>query len=184
MGLVIKLFEGQYLRMIETIVVIVLYFLLRWLLSKIVKSHLTRKLIHDSRGIIIRKVFRLVLLIICVVAILLIWGVEQSELVVFLGSTLAVVGVAFFAQWSILSNITSGIILFFSHPVKLNDDIVILEGKEYEIEGRVKNIGFMFITLETADGEEITLPNNIFISKSIKAKGHKKSDNELDEFHD
>lgn len=180
----IKSIEGRYLQIIETVIVLFLYFFLRWLLTKIVKSHLTRKLIHDSRGVIIRKIFRLFLLIITVIILLLIWGVDQSEIAVFLGSILAVVGVAFFAQWSILSNITSSIILFFSHPVKLNDQIVILEGKEYEIEGRVKNIGFMFITIETAEGEEITLPNNIFISKSIKTKGGNKSDETLDEFHD
>ena len=50
----------------------------------------------------------------------------------FLGSVLTVVGVAFFAQWSLLSNITSSIIIFFNHPVKLNDSIVILEGKDYD----------------------------------------------------
>jgi small-conductance mechanosensitive channel len=78
--------------------------------------------------------------------------------------------VAFFAQWSILSNITSSIIIFFNHPVKLEDVICIMEAKEYEIEGRVSNIGLFFVTLKTQEGEEITLPNNIFVQKLIKKK--------------
>jgi small-conductance mechanosensitive channel len=65
---------------------------------------------------------------------------------------------------------TSSIIIFFSHSVKLNDSIMILEGKDYIIEGKVTNIGLFFVTLETNNKEEITLPNNIFIQKSIRKK--------------
>jgi small-conductance mechanosensitive channel len=98
----------------------------------------------------------------------LIWGVNQSDLAVFVGSVLTVVGVAFFAQWSLLSNITSSIIIFFNHPVKLNDSIIILEGKDYGIEGKIIDIGLFFVKLETKESGEITLPNNVFILKSIK----------------
>ncbi len=182
----VKMLEGQSLRIVETAVVIILYIFLRWLFSKIVKSHLSRRLLHETRGMAVRKIFRLVLLIISIVFILIIWGVNQTDLALFLGSALAVVGVAFFAQWSILSNVTSSIILFFGHPVKLNDEIVILEAKDYEIEGKVKDIGLFFITLETPDGEDVTLPNNIFISKSIKSKAQENVDevSSEEEYHD
>jgi small-conductance mechanosensitive channel len=83
---------------------------------------------------------------------------------------LAVVGVALVAQWSLLSNVTSGIIIFFNHNVKIGDNIVIMEAKDYIIEGKVTNIGLFFTTLQTADMEEISLPNNIFINKSIRKK--------------
>jgi small-conductance mechanosensitive channel len=43
-----------------------------------------------------------------------------------------------------------------------------MEGKEYEIEGRVSNIGLFFVTLKTNENKEISLPNNIFIQKMIK----------------
>jgi small-conductance mechanosensitive channel len=94
--------------------------------------------------------------------------VNQSALAAYIGSILTVVGLAFFAQWSILSNITSSIIIFFNHSVKIGDHITILEGKEYEIEGRVSDIGLFFVTLKTEDNKEISLPNNIFIQKTIK----------------
>ncbi|TCK69036.1 mechanosensitive ion channel-like protein [Winogradskyella wandonensis] len=160
--------ELYYVKIIETLVVITLYILLRRVVFNIVSKTLLRKLIHKSRGIVIRKVLNLLLATICGIFILVIWGVKQSDLLVFLGSILAVVGVAFFAQWSLLSNITSSIIIFFNHPVKLNDSIIILEGKDYVLEGVVVNIGLFFVTLRTTDLSEITLPNNIFIQKSIK----------------
>ena len=40
-----------------------------------------------------------------------------------LGSTFAVVGVALFANWSILSNVTASFILYFTFPYKIGDRI-------------------------------------------------------------
>jgi small-conductance mechanosensitive channel len=160
--------ELFYLKIFESAVIVIVYFILRKICFKIIDKTLLERLIHKSRGIIIKKVINFSFLMICITFVLLIWGVNQKDLGIFVGSVLTVVGVAFFAQWSILSNITSSIIIFFNHPVKLNDSIVILESKDYVIEGKVINIGLFFITLITNESEQITLPNNIFIQKSIK----------------
>lgn len=160
--------EEYYIKFIETAIIIALYVTFRQISFKLVRRHLSKKLIHETRGVAIKKIIGLLLILVAIVFILLIWGVKQSDLALFVGSVITVVGVAFVAQWSLLSNITSSIILFFGHPVKLHDRIFILEGKDYVIEGRVKDIGLFFITLETSEEQEITLPNNIFIAKSIK----------------
>lgn len=157
-----------YIQIIESIVVIIIYLIVKRITFKVINKTLSEKLIQESRGVLIRNVINLILALVCLIFISLIWGVNQSDLAVFIGSVLTVVGVAFFAQWSLLSNITSSIIIFFNHPVKLNDSIIILEGKDYGIEGKVANIGLFFVTLETKESGEITLPNNIFILKSIK----------------
>ena len=100
---------------------------------------------------------------------MIIWGVKQSELAVFVGSILTIVGVAFFAQWSLLSNITSSIFLFFGHSIKIGDSITIMETKDYEIRGEILNIGLFFTKIKLIDSDdEITLPNNIFITKTIR----------------
>ena len=106
------------------------------------------------------------------VFVLIVWGVDQSELVLFMTSVLTVIGIALFAQWSILSNLTAGLILFFNHSVRLDDTVTIME-KDYEIEGRIVDIGFFFITLKTKDGDQITLPSNAFLQKTIKKRGQK-----------
>jgi small-conductance mechanosensitive channel len=74
-----------------------------------------------------------------------------------------VIGIALFAQWSILSNNLS-IIIFFNHSVKLEDTITIID-KDYEVEGRVSDIGLFFVILKTKESEEISIPNNVFIQK-------------------
>lgn len=158
----------NYYKILETGTVLVLYFIIRLVLSKIVDKTLKDRFFHKSRGKAIKKITRIVLTVICIAFIFLIWGVDQSDLALFIGSILTIVGVAFFAQWSLLSNITSSIILFFNHPVKLNDEIVIMEGKDYVFEGRIKDIGLFFTIVQTSDEEDLTLPNNIFITKTIK----------------
>ncbi len=160
--------EINYLKIIETFVILVIYLLLRGISNKLIAKNLSKKLIQESRGIIIRKAIKLILITLCVALLLIIWGVNQSDLAAYVGSILTVVGVAFFAQWSILSNITSSVIIFFTHSVRIDDVVIIMEGKDYEVEGKVMDIGLFFVTLKTAENQEITLPNNIFIQKMVK----------------
>lgn len=74
-----------------------------------------------------------------------------------------------FAQWSILSNITAGIILFFNHSVRLDDTITVID-KDYEVQGRISDIGLFFVILKTKEGDQVSIPNNVFIQKMIKLK--------------
>jgi small-conductance mechanosensitive channel len=99
--------------------------------------------------------------------LLFIWGVDRSELVFFISSLLTVLGIAFFAQWSIISNITSTLIIFFYHQVNIGDQIVILD-KEFQIEGKISDIGVFFIVIKVAEEEYVSLPSNVFIQKMIK----------------
>lgn len=160
--------ELYYLIIIESLIIISIYILVRIGSNKVINKNLTNKLLHRSRGKIVKKAVNITLLIVCLSLILIVWGVNQSDLAAYVGSILTVVGFAFFAQWSILSNITSSIIIYFNHSVKIDEIITIMEGKDYEIEGRVTDIGLFFITLKTTEGKEISLPNNIFIQKMIK----------------
>jgi small-conductance mechanosensitive channel len=98
-----------------------------------------------------------------------IFGVDQNELLMFVGSALTIMGIALFAQWSILSNITSGIIIFFNHSFQLEDTISVSD-KDYEIEGKIIDIGLFFVILVTADNEKISIPNSVFLTKMIKQK--------------
>lgn len=161
--------DSTKIKLIETTIVIVAFIIILFLSSKLVNKTVSNNLLKKVRGKIIKKVINLINILVAVIMILIIWGVDQSELAVFIGSLLTVLGIALFAQWSILSNITSSIIIFFNHPVKLNDTIKIID-KDYETEGRVSDIGIFFIILKTKEGEQITMPSNVFIQKMIKKK--------------
>lgn len=161
--------EIYYTKIIETLVVVGLFIGLRMVLNQLINKTMIDKVIQKSRSQLIRKAINLINFLIFLTLLMIIWGVKQSEIAVFIGSVLTIVGVAFFAQWSLLSNITSSIIIFFGHSVKVGDTISIMETKDYEIRGEVLNIGLFFTKIKLNDSEdEITLPNNIFIIKTIR----------------
>jgi small-conductance mechanosensitive channel len=155
------------IKIIETVVALIAYVLLRAFTSKMIDRTVKNNIMQKNRGKVARKGVYFILLMITLTILFFIWGVNQSELVVFISSFLAVLGVALFAQWSILSNITSGIIIFFNHPVKLDNTICILD-KDYQIEGKVSDIGLFFVIIKTKDGERVTIPSNVFVQKMIK----------------
>jgi small-conductance mechanosensitive channel len=95
-----------------------------------------------------------------------VWGLKQNEIAVFASTLLTALGIAFFAQWSLLSNITSSIILFFNHPLKLGDTIKVLD-KDYPFEGEITDLTYFFVHLKTKSGEIITIPNSLVLQKSI-----------------
>ena len=155
------------LKIIETVVAVAAYFIIRVVLSGYIDRTVQRSVMQKPRGKIIKKGINFIVFTITLVFLFVVWGIDQSELAVFIGSFLAILGVALFAQWSILSNITSGIIIFFNHPVKLDEMICIMD-KDFEIEGRVSDIGLFFVILKTKEGEQITIPSNVFVQKMIK----------------
>lgn len=161
--------EIYFTKIIESIIIITIFIVIRTVMKRLIDKTIVDKVVQKSRIQLIRKVINFILFIVSVLCLMIIWGVKQSELAVFVGSVLTIVGVAFFAQWSLLSNITSSIILFFGHSVKVGDHIAIMETKDYEIKGAVMNIGLFFTKIKLLENEdEITLPNNVFIQKTVR----------------
>ena len=85
----------------------------------------------------------------------------------------AVIGVALFAQWSILSNITAGVIIFFSYPFKIGNTIRIFDkeinktdynGDETYI---IEDIRAFHLHLRRSNGEVLTYPNSLVLQKGV-----------------
>ena len=95
-----------------------------------------------------------------------IWGVDFKNLGLVMSSVFAVIGVAFFAQWSILSNITSGIIMFFTFPYKIGDYVVIHD-KEFDYEGIIEDIKAFQIILRNKNNNIIAYPNSMLLQKGV-----------------
>jgi small-conductance mechanosensitive channel len=101
--------------------------------------------------------------ILALIAVILIWGVQEGYYIA-ISSITTVVGVAMFAQWSILSNITSGIILFFSFPFKIGD-IIRIHDKDFPIVAEIEDIRAFHVALKTKEGEMIIYPNNLLFKR-------------------
>lgn len=120
----------------------------------------------ESRTNLVIKYIHLLINILSIIALIIIWGVRPRDIFLAVSSVITVVGVAMVAQWSILSNITSGVILFFSFPFKIGDSIKIHD-KDFPIIGEIEDIAAFHIVLKTTDGEQVIYPNNLLFQKGI-----------------
>lgn len=159
--------DSYKIQIIESLIVLVaygvLYYVNHSLISKVFQS-VAR--IDTGQRKVYRKVVNLFMSIVLVVVLSAIWGVDQSEIALFVSSVLTVMGIAFFAQWSILSNITASLILFFNHPLKIGDTIKVLD-KEYPFEGEIIDLTYFFVYVKISSTETLTIPNNVLLQKAI-----------------
>ncbi|MDR0795997.1 MAG: mechanosensitive ion channel family protein [Tannerella sp.] len=151
---------------ISTVVVIIVYPGIRFIIYKIIDKVAKLNLYNKSRSKTIKKVVNLLSLFVIATILISIWGVDTKNLLVAFSSIFAVIGVALFAQWSILSNVTAGMIMFFSSQFKIGDKIKIYD-KDFPIEATVIDMKAFYVYLETDDGEKITYPNNMILQKGI-----------------
>jgi small-conductance mechanosensitive channel len=153
---------------IGTVVILVTLLILKYLGSKTVRKVGKLSDIVEARTLLITKYVSIVLTIIGLGALTFIWGVNFSNLGILFSSVFAVIGVALFATWSILSNITAGVILFFSFPFKIGDRVKILD-KEIESEEpyTIEDIRAFHVHLRKDNGELLTYPNNLMMQKAV-----------------
>ncbi len=152
--------------LIATGILLFLVVLSRLIVSKVVRSFAKRSQTIEKRTRLVLKYIHLLINILAIIALIIIWGVQTKDIFITLSSITTVVGVAMFAQWSILSNITSGIILFFSFPYKIGD-FIFIHDKDFPIEAEIEDIGAFHVYLKTKEGEIIVYPNNLMLQKGI-----------------
>lgn len=175
-------FFDQYLKeQISTGILILIVILTRALVSKLVKRYAKTSEIIERRTNLVIKYIHILINILALITLILIWGVQAKDIFITLSSIATIIGVAMFAQWSILSNITSGIILFFSFPFKIGD-VILIHDKDFLEEGEIEDIGAFHVTMRSSEGRTILYPNNLFFQKGISVI--KKPSHNTDEFTD
>lgn len=158
--------ETYKIQLIETFVVLVVYVIVYYTTKTFINNSLKNTQLQRRRRKITIKAINLFTLITAIILLSAIWGLKQNEITVFVSTILTALGIAFFAQWSLLSNVTSSLLLFFNHPIKIGDSIKVLD-KDYPIEGEVSDLTYFFVHLKTENGETITIPNSLFLQKSV-----------------
>ncbi|NRD74106.1 mechanosensitive ion channel [Shewanella sp. VB17] len=104
--------------------------------------------------------------ILTAVALSVVAGWGYSDIGLFMGSIFAVIGVALFAQWSILSNITASIIVFFFFPYGVGSYVKILDS-ENSVEGTIESITLFHVILRGTENEIYTYPNTLVFQKTV-----------------
>ncbi len=154
------------IQILETTIVLLIYIMAFFITKNIINNSLKKAHLQRTRRKIIIKAIQLFTTIGALILVAGVWGLEQNEIAVFASTLLTALGIAFFAQWSLLSNITSSIILFFNHTLKIGDTVRVLD-KDFPIEGEVTDLTYFFVHLKTRDSEIITIPNSLALQKSF-----------------
>jgi len=157
------------IQLIETAVLVASILGIKLLMRQYVNNWWNKLEMDLKRKQISHRIVNLFLTLIVLVALAAIWNIEREQLLVFFTSVVTVIGIAFFAQWSHLSNITSSLIIFFNHPVKIGQRLRIHD-KDFDIEGVMVDMSFFFVYIKSDEGNLYTIPNNVFLQKTIEAK--------------
>lgn len=153
-------------QIIASLIVLVLLPVSRLISSKIIMKSGILLQIPETRAMRVRQVVNILLNISCIIILAIIWGVKRENILLGISSVFAVIGVAFFAQWSLLSNITAGVIMFFSAPFRVGDSIHIFD-KDIPVSAKIESIQTFYTHIRTEEGELIVIPNNLFLQKVV-----------------
>lgn len=159
--------------LIYSLIVFIVILILKFVLTKTVRKVSKLGDFNPVRTNLIIKFINIGLTIIAIVALTLVWSVNYRDLGVMLSSVFAVIGVALFAQWSILSNVTAGMIIFFSFPFKIGNTIRILDKELNDTDDNnsdsfvIEDIRAFHLHLRRSNGEILTYPNNLVLQKGV-----------------
>ena len=156
----------QQTRLIETVIAIGLFFIILAVMRSIVRATLLRSVFKSKEEREINRLLSALMYLILAVALAAIWGVDQGEILIFATSVITVLGVAFFAEMSILSNVTACLVLFFQHPVKLGDRIRVFDGEQW-VEGELMDITYFFVFIRTDEHGTISVPNATLLKNAF-----------------
>lgn len=93
-------------------------------------------------------------------------GLGYQDVSLFVSSAFAVMGVALVAQWSILSNLTAGVLIFFVFPYRIGERIRVVD-KDEDISGVIIEIALFHVLIHRDNGDTITYPNNLMLQKAV-----------------
>lgn len=160
-------FKNNSDQLIITILLVLLLVIIKFAVKKSTNKVAELSGYNVGRTRLMFKYINFVISFFAFFALLLTWGVNPKDVAWLFSSTFAVIGVALFAIWSVLSNVTSGVIMFFSFPFKIGDKIEIHD-KDFPIVAIIEDIRAFQIHLRNDKNELITYPNNLILQKSVK----------------
>jgi MscS family membrane protein len=159
-------FETYQTELITTGIVIIVLLIVRFSSHKLIKKIGQKSGINEARIQLICRYLTVTLFIIALIIEAFVFGAQLRDLTLIFSSVFAVIGIALFAIWSILSNVTSGIIMFFSFPYKVGDKVKIHD-KDFPVEAIIEDIRAFHLHLRLDNGDLVTYPNNLLLQKAV-----------------
>ncbi|MBJ6984439.1 mechanosensitive ion channel family protein [Luteimonas sp. MC1750] len=179
MGQQLPVWMQEWLGVIVPLGQVLLIVLVAWLL-RVIARRLGDRLWarYDAPPELVVGSRRVITFLISAAALLLVLqrlGVSGTVLWTAFTGFAAVAAVAFFAAWSVLSNVFCTMLILATRPFRLHDHIEILEGGDKPgLGGRVTDINLVYTTLQEVDdageprGSVLRVPNSLFFQRSVR----------------
>ncbi|MEQ9305556.1 MAG: mechanosensitive ion channel [Marinoscillum sp.] len=158
--------DSLHLQLLITAGLFIIYVIAVRLSSRLIRRFGRKNQIALPRVVYTTKYFRFVLMVLILLILGMTWDISFKGLSVYFLSFFTVAGIGLFAAWSILSNITAAIILFFYFPYRIGDRIRIVDG-ENSIEGIVFDLNMFSVIIKNDQGQKVTYPNNLVLQKAV-----------------
>ena len=157
----------------QVLVVLLLAWLLRWLLRRLIARLAAR---YELPPMVVRGARRLSTFLIGMAALLAVlerFGVSAGVLWGAFTGFATVAAVAFFAAWSVLTNIFCSFLILVTRPFRLLDHIELLEnGEKQGLRGQVVDINLIYVTLLERHPEgvesQLRVPNSQFFQRAVR----------------
>ncbi|HEA21688.1 MAG TPA: mechanosensitive ion channel family protein [Pricia antarctica] len=154
--------------LLATAILVVVLLILKFVFTKAIRRVGRLSDIVEARTLLITKYVSILLSIVGFGLLTFIWNIKFRDVGIAFASVFTIIGVALFASWSILSNITAGVVLFFSFPFKIGDRVKIMDK---DIEGEepylIEDIRAFHVSLRKDNGELLVYPNNLMMQKAV-----------------
>lgn len=167
----------EWLGVIVPILQVLLILLVAWLLQRLVRRLVKRLSINYSfppeLSVAARRIPAIVIYTSASLLVLERLGVSSEVLWTAFTGFAAVGAVAFFAAWSVLSNIFCTLLIITTRPFRLHDHIELLEnGEKPGLRGMVIDINMIYTTLqehiEYGYGPVLQIPNSLFFQRAVR----------------
>ncbi|UKM63710.1 mechanosensitive ion channel family protein [Flavobacteriaceae bacterium GSB9] len=162
----IEFLKSYQNEVIISAIILLSLFVIRYVVHFTITKVARKNGINDARIRLIRRYITVTFLLIALLLESFVFGTEFKEIAVVFSSVFAVIGIGLFAIWSILSNVTSGIIMFFNFPYKVGDKIEIHD-KDFPIMAIIEDIRAFQLLLRLDNGDLVTYPNNLMLQKAV-----------------
>ncbi len=157
----------------QVLLILVVAWVLARIASRIIRETTARYELPPQLAIGARRILRFVIYGAAFLLILERLGVSATVLWTAFTGFAAVGAVAFFAAWSVLSNIFCTILILTTRPFRLYDYVELLEnGEKPGLRGRIVDIRLVYTILQETGGESegttLQVPNNLFFQRIVR----------------
>ncbi|WP_218997694.1 mechanosensitive ion channel family protein [Shewanella algae] len=142
------------------------FFFLQRALKNAVQTLADKKQVSAARTSLVTRFISYLLFFVTLSLMAVSLGLGYQEVSLFVSSAFAVLGVALVAQWSILSNLTAGVLIFFVFPYKVGERIKVVD-KDEDITGVLLEVGLFHVLIRRDNGDTVTYPNNLILQKAV-----------------